>query len=346
MSALDVTQPINGKKQRQTILLSLREWHAFITPRTAVIVLYVIGLLFIGLGTAFFIITGNMTDIEIRYDEECKNKTQCYVWLNTTNNITGKISMEYKLYGYYQNHRRIFDSRSYSQMQGKFLTYSQLSSCKPAVSVNNSDLVKDIYAPCGLMAFAFFNDTYFWNYPTIANFTSNNISLASDREKLFKGINSKYSDSVQWLTYDDFPGNVTNEHFIVWMRAAAMPKFLKLYAKCYGCTIPAGNYSILVKKNYPEDMFDGGRSIVISTTSSLGSGSYFISTAYMSMGGISIVFATAFLLHMLFCPRQFGDLSQIWSPQAQQHTPLVVNSQDPSSSDDSDHQSSVHDGLY
>ncbi|EAY02218.1 hypothetical protein TVAG_451190 [Trichomonas vaginalis G3] len=344
MSTLDVTKP-TGRKQRQTILLSLKEWHAFITPRTAVIVLYVIGLLFIGLGTTFFIITGNMTDIEIRYDRECYNKSQCIVWFNTTSEISGKISMEYKLYGLYQNHRRIFDSRSYPQMQGKFLTYSELIACDPIISVNKSKEVKDLYAPCGLMSLSFFNDTYIWNYADIANFTSDDIALASDRKRLFKGLNIGYNKSVQWLdNYDDFPGNITNQHFIVWMRAAAMPVFLKLYSKCYNCTIPPGNYSILIKKNYPESMFDGQRSIVFSTTSSLGSGSYFISTAYMSMGGVSLVFATAFLFHMLFCPRQFGDLSQIWSPQAQTQAPLMSTTQE-NSSDESDYQSSVHDGT-
>ena len=108
-----------------------------------------------------------------------------------------------------------------------------------------------------------------------------------------------------------------------------MPNFLKLYAKCYDCTIPAGNYSILVKMNYPKTMFAGRRALVFSTTSGLGSGSYFISTAYMVVGGISLIFATGFLIHMLICPRPFGDLSHIWAKQQQAQQALIFRRPNP-----------------
>lgn len=341
----DADDENQNNDERQSILFELREWRAFITPRTAVIVLYVLGFAFIGLGTTFFVITGNMADIEVRYDDACEGKEECIVWFNTTEEISGKISIEYKLYGFYQNHRRMFESRSYAQMKGEMLDYNGLSECSPEISVNDSKSTENLYAPCGLMPLSFFNDTYEWMEKETAAFTEEGISIKSDKETLFKGINEGYNKSKRWLlNYKDFPGEVQNEHFIVWMRTAAMPTFLKLYAKCYDCTMPIGNYSIKIHMNYPTSMFSGRRALVLSTTSSLGSGSYFISTAYMSMGGISLIFATSFLIHMLVCPRQFGDLSSIWQNAESRNTPLIGANGEPTSGDDSYDHSSIDRG--
>lgn len=71
------------------------------------------------------------------------------------------------------------------------------------------------------------------------------ISWATDRENKFKALSpeveAQNADKFQFLntTYPGV-GDVTNEHFIVWMRTAALPRFRKLYGRI-GKDIPAGS---------------------------------------------------------------------------------------------------------
>ena len=298
-------------ESNQSILFQLRQWRSFITPRASVIVLYIVGFLFIGLGTTFFVITGNNADYEIRYDDECEGKDSCYVWLNTTSEISGKISLAYKLSGFFQNHRRVFESRSYPQLAGEMLDYDGLSICDPIVSKDDQKDIASLYAPCGLMPLSFFNDTYQWPYPHIANFTETDISLESDR-KLFKGLNSGYSKSIRWLdSLQDFPGGVKNEHFIVWMRTAALPTFMKTYERCIGCTIPKGNYTFTIENNYPTSLFNGEKHIVMSTVSFLGGKNDAIGISYMVVGAFLLLSGIIVLVSHIFFPRKLGDASYL-----------------------------------
>ena len=75
--------------------------------------------------------------------------------------------------------------------------------------------------------------------------------------------------------------------------------------------------------NYPLKMYSGPRYIMISTTSSLGSRSYFISVAYLVIGGLSIMISIIFLLILIFCPRQYGGVEKIFSKEK-----IVLTSRD------------------
>ena len=296
------------------------EYKIHVTPRASVITLFVIGSTFFLLGILFLFLSQNNEEFSIRYDEICQDKPKCLVTLNITQNISGKIAFLYKLIGFYQNHRRIVDSISYTQLRGVYESYSNLQSCSPKISKNSSKLNEDIYVPCGLLPFSYFNDSFCLpQNSSFEKFTDQNIALKSDLN-YFKPFNSKYDKSINWLSsYTDFPGLNMNEHFIVWIRTAAMPDFLKLYMKCEDCTIRKGLYQIEIHMNYPKSMFPGERWLVLSKTSSIGSQSHFIVIAYFSMGSLGIIFAIAFLIHMLFCPKKFGDLSLIWPESNVEH---------------------------
>jgi len=43
---------------------------------------------------------------------------------------------------------------------------------------------------------------------------------------------------------------MTDEHFIVWMRTAGLPKFRKLWGKIVGDVMKKGSYKLLIKNNY------------------------------------------------------------------------------------------------
>ena len=81
--------------------------------------------------------------------------------------------MYYQLDNFYQNHRRYVKSRSFNQLNGKWIsTDKELSDCDPikknsdlgpniTKSIDGTPLDKDAPAtPCGLVAKSFFNDTY------------------------------------------------------------------------------------------------------------------------------------------------------------------------------------------
>lgn len=283
-----------------------------ITPKRIVFILYFCGLAFLALGLTFLYSTSRLYSEEVEYDKKCEQEANCIVNFRINNEIKGNFVLLYKLSSYFQNHRRIYESLSYDQLRGKFLDYSKLSACSPRISSGSSKDVKDLYAPCGIRALSFFNDSYYWLNHSL-EFTEKNIALNSDL-RFFKSLNSGYDNSIRFLKdYYNFPDENMNEHFLVWMRSAAMPKFVKVYAKCINCTMYPGNYSVLIRMSYPKSVYSGPRHLVLIQTSSFGSSSYIISVSYLTFGGFSILMATGFLIQMILCPRQFGDLSLIWT---------------------------------
>lgn len=307
----------------------LAEWHIVVTPRAIIVTLFSFGLIFFVFGLCYKLLSKNLVTYEFRYDDICKNNPDCQINIQINHELKGNIVMLYKLYNFYQNHRRIQGSRNYGQLKGKYIPPKELSSCDPAISSDKTLNPDKIYLPCGLMALSFFNDTYYFVNSSVANFSDMKIAIDSDRKELFAPLNDKYKEGIRYLQdYVHFPNEQTNEHFIVWMRTAAMPKFLKVYAKCEDCIIPVGNYTIQVSMQYPETQYKGIRSIVLTTTGGLGSGSDFIAYAYLGVGVFAFLFATGFLIQVLVCPRPFGDLSLLWEDNNRLSRVSTVNNLD------------------
>jgi hypothetical protein len=109
--------------------------------------------------------------------------------------------------------------------------------------------------PCGLVAKSFFND-HFSNFKRVNADSStkdikiNDKGIAWETDRLYKFGNVKYAEFKDKLIQeppeaktpltDLTPGNewknvqwidMTNEHFIVWMRYAGLPTFRKLWGK-------------------------------------------------------------------------------------------------------------------
>lgn len=100
---------------------------------------------------------------------------------------------------------------------------------------------------------------------------------------------------VQWL-------DMTDEHFIVWMRTAGLPNFRKLWGKVEGDesadtpTLAAGTYYVDIMNKYKVSDFSGTKSFVLSTTNMLGGRNYFLAVCYIVVGALCIVFAVIFFV--------------------------------------------------
>ena len=187
-----------------------------------------------------------------------------------------------------------------------------MSYCGDYRSHNNSEEKENWILPCGAIAYSLFNDTFAFNGTN--NTSPYGISWRSDREKLFKSLSSEYNGTGDlWLDRmgDIFPKGQRNEHFIVWMRTAALPTFMKTYERCIGCTIPKGNYTFTIENNYPTSLFNGEKHIVMSTVSFLGGKNDAIGISYMVVGAFLLLSGIIVLVSHIFFPRKLGDASYL-----------------------------------
>jgi len=100
---------------------------------------------------------------------------------------------------------------------------------------------------------------------------------------------------------------VTDEHFIVWMRTAALPDFRKLYG-IIDTDIEAGTtVTINIDSNFYVQGFEGSKTIVLSTTSWFGGANLFLGNSYIVVGSTCLFLAIIFLAKQVLCPRKLGD---------------------------------------
>ena len=98
---------------------------------------------------------------------------KCEEWISIDidKDMEPPVYMYYKLENFYQNHRRYAKSRSDTQLAGNSVSYSSISDCKPVRYKGElMDLtqfeptpdtgIRNIYAPCGLIAWSMFNDSF------------------------------------------------------------------------------------------------------------------------------------------------------------------------------------------
>jgi hypothetical protein len=110
------------------------------------------------------------------------------------------------------------------------------------------------------------------------------------------------------------PQDITNEHFIVWMRPAALPNFRKLYGR-FDSDVPAGSVlTFAVRSNFPVTGFQGRKALVLSTTSVIGGKNPFLGIAYVVVGFAAVGLAVLFGARSYFGGRRLGDTTYlVWS---------------------------------
>ncbi|XP_075480042.1 ALA-interacting subunit 3-like [Primulina tabacum] len=300
-----------------------------LTPGLVISTFIFIGITFIPIGLSSLSASDAVVEIVDRYDEVCissnandneaahferigyiqddrTNKT-CIRTLNVPKKMKQPIFVYYQLDDFYQNHRRYVKSRSDEQYKSPE-NEQKTKTCEPEAF--NDD--RKPIVPCGLVAWSLFNDTYTIsiNGNTIP-INKKDIAWRSDRTHKFgsnvypknfqtRGLvgGAKLNESIPLSEQEDL---------LVWMRTAALPNFRKLYGRIETDLEANDKITVVIQNNYNTYSFDGKKNLVISTTTWIGGKNDFLGKIYITVGGICLFLAIAFILVYLLKPRPLGD---------------------------------------
>ncbi|KAL4427090.1 hypothetical protein ABPG74_004500 [Tetrahymena malaccensis] len=255
-------------------------------------------LLFILL-TMFFLLFGSLftyyytqiVQVTVRYDNQCKLNTICTFDINIPQHMSSPIFFYYQLDNFFQTHRKFYQSKDIQQLRGQDRSASDLVSCAPFIT--NADMGKtvsiggfplnptDPAIPCGLIAKTFFNDTFKMYQQDSSNIPINDSDIAWDVDMEY---NYKPTNNAQKLAWHD----VTDEHFMVWMRTSGMGKFKKLWGRI-NQDLPSGDYQIVVNNQYNSSDFNGYKYVLLTTSSPFGQKNLVLIIAYFSGAFVCIV---------------------------------------------------------
>lgn len=274
------------------------------------------GIILIIVGAILFYYSKKTKEILIQYESKCLIiGEKCKVLFQLNEVFPKPIIIAYELSDYYQNLRYYVKSKSDKQLAGQDLSLSDLSKsgdCFPvmtnkemekAISVDGTHLDPNaVSIPCGLIAKSYFNDTYELlsideKEKSNRNVFINQTDIIWESEKRLKHENIKpikqstdadYWKSVQWI-------DMSNEHFIVWMRPSPSSDIRKLWGRI-NIDLPPGKYEFTIDNNYDVSMYKGKKTIVITSINAFGGNNTFLSLSYLVLGSLSIINAFIFLI--------------------------------------------------
>lgn len=279
------------------------EWRPVSTINSTVLCFLISGIIFVIIGILIMHLSNQVTEFVVRYDNlsNCdlsinnSLSKDCSIELNIENKLEPPVMVYYQLENFYQDHRRYIKSRSTSQLKGEVLEVSQIADdCYPVVRVSdlytnktigNYTLDPDAPAnPCGLIAKSLFNDTFqLYSEEKRIPISERNIAWKTDYDKYQQ---PKDASMLQWT-------NVTDEHFMVWMRPAGLPDFRKLWGRIEDKILP-GIYRLDISNNFYVKSFSGKKYFVLSTVNALGGKNYFLGIAYLAVGSVCLLIAGIF----------------------------------------------------
>lgn len=249
---------------------------------------------------------------------------ECELQFIVTEPMKGPVAVYYRLTNFYQNNRLYAKSRSEDQLKGEALTADKLTDCDPLIT----DINKNVYYPCGLVANSYFSDSYSAlknDKGQVFDISSKGIAWPGD-EKLY--LPSKYDLSktsiavpLSWRDRDDIdqtnglynklPDLANDERFQNWMKISGLPTFRKLYGRITVDELEKGTYTLTVKDNYEVTGYQGTKSFVISTTNWAGGKNDSLGIGFIAVGGLLLLLGLIFLIMFMMAPRKVGDVSYL-----------------------------------
>lgn len=306
----------------------LPAWQPILSAGIVIPLFVLVGLAFIGIGVALFVTSNNLEVLELDYtgveqnspcfscSDSSKKNCNCTLFFNLDKLFEGPVFFYYGLTNYFQNQRAYGVSKDDDQLYGDLQHFTDPSSdCAPyQFDSDNKPIV-----PCGSLANSMFNDSF--TLYQIVNGVNKEVPLDGKGIAWWTDYNIKYRNpnvtplrnafngtvkplfwSVPAYALSSDPANngFINQDFLVWMRRAALPNFRKLYRRItegdYVNGLPAGNYSLAIRYNYPVLDFDGRKKVVFSNVSWMGGKNKFLGIAYLVIGSMCLVMSVVMLV--------------------------------------------------
>ena len=295
-------------KQSRFKQQNLPAWRPVPTILSIVIVFAIFGILFIILGIVLLIYSNKVKSAEIEYTD-CTLGQICNKQLTLENDIDSPVYVYYQLNGFFQNSRRYVKSKETDQLTGDDISVHD--ECEPAeknkemgfspsqTALDGSALDPEAYAvPCGLMAKTFFNDTFSFSIGS-TDLTVDETNIAFDKDK--KLYDENPDRSKQWM-------DMTNEHFLVWMRPSGLPNPKKLWGRIDRDLKQGEKIDIAINNNYDVSHYKGKKKIVLSNATKFGGKNKFLGISYIVVGALSILCAIIFPIGYRFQMQKEKDL--------------------------------------
>ena len=295
-------------KQSRFKQQNLPAWRPVPTILSIVIVFAIFGILFIILGIVLLIYSNKVKSAEIEYTD-CTLGEICNKQLTLENDIDSPVFVYYQLNGFFQNSRRYVKSKETDQLTGDDISVHD--ECEPAeknkemgfspsqTALDGSALDPEAYAvPCGLMAKTFFNDTFSFSIGS-TDLKVDETNIAFDKDK--KLYDENPDRSKQWM-------DMTNEHFLVWMRPSGLPNPKKLWGRIDRDLKQGEKIDIAINNNYDVSHYKGKKKIVLSNATKFGGKNKFLGISYIVVGALSILCAIIFPIGYRFQMQKEKDL--------------------------------------
>ena len=282
-------------KQSRFKQQNLPAWRPVPTILSIVIVFTVFGILFVILGIVLLVYSNKVKSAKIDYTD-CESNDPCNKQLTLEDDIDAPVFVYYQLDGFFQNSRRYLKSKETDQLTGDDIkahdncepaeTNKEMgfSSTQKALDGNTVLNQNDIAVPCGLVAKTFFNDRF--------KFKIGSENLVVDETNIAFGKDKKLYDknpdpSKQWI-------DMTNEHFLVWMRPSGLPNPRKLWGRINRDLKKGETIDITIDNKYNVNNYKGKKKIVLSNATRFGGKNKFLGVSYIVVGALSILCAILF----------------------------------------------------
>ena len=260
------------------------------------------------MGIVLLIYSNKVKSAEIDYTD-CTLGQMCNKHITLEDDIDSPVFVYYQLNGFFQNSRRYVKSKNTDQLTGDDI--DDPGDCEPAeknsemgfspsqTALDGSALDPDRTAvPCGLMAKTFFNDSFSFSIGSV-DLTVDETNIAFDKDK--KLYDENPDRSKQWT-------DMTNEHFLVWMRPSGLPNPKKLWGRINRDLKTGEMIDIAINNNYDVSHYKGKKKIVLSNATKFGGKNKFLGISYIVVGALSILCAIIFPIGYRFQMQKEKDL--------------------------------------